>query len=267
MSNNMKMWDLVLSVSVHIYIRMRKEFLIKEERYSEWVMFVVEDGCFQYKIQNVTDTASKGDIVICPPGVDFKRKVLSALSFHFIRFSWINHSKINNDVIPIGKIKVIGQQRLSSTCLLLQKLSNIYSPAAMEWKNHLIRDIWYLYASELTIQQIEPYITADDPIVNSAISYMHEKANENFCIRSLADLLGLSSAQFTRKFKSVLGVSPIQYLTSIRIKNIQRLLTDTSMTLAQIAAYCGYENEYYLSRIFSKKTGTNPSLYRKLYRV
>ncbi|MCZ8523462.1 helix-turn-helix domain-containing protein [Paenibacillus mucilaginosus] len=51
------------------------------------------------------------------------------------------------------------------------------------------------------------------------------------------------------------------------MQRARTLLLETSLTLDEIADRCGYENGFYLSRIFSRKMRVPPSVYRKIHRV
>ena len=63
-------------------------------------------------------------------------------------------------------------------------------------------------------------------------------------------------------FKKEIGKSPLEYMTSLRMKNAERLLsTDwtNERAIAEIAQMCGYENPLYFSRVFRKYYGCSPT--------
>lgn len=64
-------------------------------------------------------------------------------------------------------------------------------------------------------------------------------------------------------FKSFAGVTPLDYLTKIRIDKAKELLTSSSYNIAQIARYVGISNTPYFSVVFKKITQETPSFYRK----
>ncbi|WP_243156780.1 helix-turn-helix domain-containing protein, partial [Clostridium beijerinckii] len=89
---------------------------------------------------------------------------------------------------------------------------------------------------------------------------------ESIKIKDFSASLGLSSVQFTRRFHKCIGTTPIEYITSLRLRRAQVLLLRTEDTLDCIASKCGYDNGFYLSRVFAKNLGISPSDYRKKYR-
>ncbi len=56
----------------------------------------------------------------------------------------------------------------------------------------------------------------------------------------------------------------VSYLQEIRISEIKKLLGNTRLTIKEIAPRVGFDNEYYLSRVFKQYTDMSPSKYRNM---
>jgi AraC-like DNA-binding protein len=70
-------------------------------------------------------------------------------------------------------------------------------------------------------------------------------------------------------FKKELGMSPLEYMTSLRMKNAERLLSTmwtSGYAVAEIAQMCGFDNALYFSRVFKKYFGCSPSQFVKTQR-
>lgn len=106
-----------------------------------------------------------------------------------------------------------------------------------------------------------------DPLINQAIHMIRERASAPFSLKSLAGELGLTQVQFTRKFKKATGMLPIDFLTSLRLQKVQKLLLESDLSLRQIADRCGFENEFYLSRVFKKRKKVSPKQFRSMRRL
>ena len=91
-------------------------------------------------------------------------------------------------------------------------------------------------------------------------------ADPSIRIDDLARLSGLGKKHFTSEFVQVYGDTPGQYIISLRIDMACRLLTRTDLSVKEIAERCGFNSEYYFSRIFSAKTAYSPTAYRKNFR-
>ncbi|MDE7145485.1 MAG: AraC family transcriptional regulator, partial [Duncaniella sp.] len=68
---------------------------------------------------------------------------------------------------------------------------------------------------------------------------------------------------FYGKIKSLLGVSPSDFLRRIRMQRAEKLITDTSLTFSEIAFSVGFSDPKYFTKCFKKDTGVTPSEYRK----
>ena len=99
--------------------------------------------------------------------------------------------------------------------------------------------------------------------MESCVRFFNESFSQNICIEEYAKNQHMSVCWFIRCFKRYMGVTPMQYLTSIRIGKAKELLKNTNYSIQEISSLVGYENPLYFSRIFHKQTGHSPSSYRK----
>ena len=81
-------------------------------------------------------------------------------------------------------------------------------------------------------------------------------------VEDIAVAANVSRTTLFRVFKSELNTSPVDYLTSYRIMQAKRLLTETDLSITAVARSAGYEDNLYFSRVFRKNTGITPTEYR-----
>lgn len=79
----------------------------------------------------------------------------------------------------------------------------------------------------------------------------------------LAAKLDLGYTTFRKKFKECTGFPPAKYILEIRIMKAKDLLTNTYMTVNEIAYNLGFDNIDYFYVVFKSKTGMTPTAYRK----
>jgi|GEM_PF-711534 len=79
----------------------------------------------------------------------------------------------------------------------------------------------------------------------------------------LATAAGLSTAHFTRLFRQWTGRSPVAYLRRHRIELARTLLADVDLSIKQIAAKVGFEDQYHFSKAFRQIDGLSPTDYRE----
>jgi AraC-like DNA-binding protein len=91
---------------------------------------------------------------------------------------------------------------------------------------------------------------------------MRQDPGRRWTVAELAAQAALSRAQFTRRFVAYAGLTPAHYLINVRLARAQELLTETQMSVTQIAAALGYVDVAYFSRQYKRHTGQPPSAAR-----
>ena len=99
--------------------------------------------------------------------------------------------------------------------------------------------------------------------IEDALKYIELNYSEAISVQSLADWLNLERTYLYRLFKSILHVSPQEYLLDFRIRQACNLLKTTDFSVSNIARSVGYEDALYFSRLFHRKKGMTPSRYRE----
>lgn len=85
--------------------------------------------------------------------------------------------------------------------------------------------------------------------------------------RSVADMakaLNLSPSYFQKLYKKRFGVSGYEDLLTAKIRTAQYFLSSAAMSIREIAAVCGYDNEVCFMHRFKQRTGMTPSGYRAM---
>ncbi len=98
--------------------------------------------------------------------------------------------------------------------------------------------------------------------INTAIRYVYNNYSEKLTLPAVAKLVNMNPSYFSRYFKKIMGITFMDYVNNIRIKNAVSLITDTNMSLTDIAHACGYNNQSYFCRQFQKIIGCSASKYR-----
>ena len=107
--------------------------------------------------------------------------------------------------------------------------------------------------------------TKNDTIndIERAAHYFKDNYNKQISIEQYAEEHLMSVNWFIHNFKSVMKMSPMQYIISLRIAMAKGYLKNSTKNIAEISNEVGYENALYFSRLFRKYTGMTPTEYRK----
>lgn len=81
-------------------------------------------------------------------------------------------------------------------------------------------------------------------------------------VPDIAAQLHIDRTYLYRLFKNELGISPLQYLTDVRMERAAALLAEAQMPIQSVAGSVGYEDALYFSKTFKKAKGASPSDYR-----
>ncbi|MFD7155620.1 helix-turn-helix domain-containing protein [Kribbella sp. NPDC059898] len=237
----------MLTLDGYLLAPRREEFSLAVDTYETWSLLLPRSGAFAYEVTGVPRGVAKfGDIVICPPGGALWRRMLRPTAVFHARFS----TKLEP---PVGRTRLLDLDRLRADLAMLDE----DHPSLVA--THVVTDL-VLLASRAH--------RPGDKLVLEATAYLHDHfTSPDLSLGDLADQLGISPAQFSRRFKAAHGVTPAHYLRRTRLRRARELLTETDDTLQTIAEHSGYRSAFYLSRVFTNHTGQSPSQYRQTVRV
>lgn len=265
-------------LSHHVFWNHKERFQLSVDVYDHWVLFAVEGGSFSYQIGDAKGIAQMGDVIICPPGLSFHRSVINSLSFHFIGFSFGSVqeelTKKNEDEHAVRlqldssayKLIISHMERLADNLKFLKQHFDEGLEQKLYWQNHTLNDIWrFCQQSEVPIRDQDNEPT--DPLIEQAKLYIQQYGFGDMSLLNLASELGISPVQLSRRFSRSEGMTPSRYLSHIRLEKVKALLIDTQFPIEKIAQACGFNNGFYLSRVFTKILKISPSAYRKMNRV
>lgn len=105
-----------------------------------------------------------------------------------------------------------------------------------------------------------------DPHFNILIE-LREKIYRNpqlkWNVDAMAADVNMSRSYFQHIYRELFGVSCISDVISGKLEKAKEILSETSCTVSQVAAMCGYDNEEHFMRQFKKIVGVTPTKYRK----
>ena len=122
---------------------------------------------------------------------------------------------------------------------------------------------------QLSVMLSRLYAKRHDPVkqtairIADAVSYMERNYADKIQLQQLAKMTHLSVSHFSKIFRQVYHLSPIDYLQQIRLEKACHLLSTSTFSIAEIAIACGFEDSNYFSRIFKKRFGVSPTKWKQ----
>ena len=105
--------------------------------------------------------------------------------------------------------------------------------------------------------------TAYDSRITSAIEYIEQNYQKPLTVDELAAHSNMSASRFFPRFKKEVGATPVEYINRYRVNRaILLLISDSELSVEDIAERTGFESSAYFRRVFKKMTGLSPREYR-----
>lgn len=266
----MELGEWTMKLEMYLYWHRKERFALAADRYELWTAFLVEEGKFAYRIGEQAGEAGAGDIVLCPPDTAFHRETLSPLTFHFVHFRWQNAEARPEETapaLPSLKLHVMRKDRFADNLKSLQRYAAEWDAFSRAMSGHLLNDCWLLACESRRLIPGTDLGESGNAKLDELVERIDRSLGEPFRLRDIAASAGWTPVRFTREFQAAYRIKPSQYVKQRRVERAKSLLAATDWTLDRIAAECGFENGYYLSRVFSQAVGVSPSRYRLSSRV
>ena len=129
-----------------------------------------------------------------------------------------------------------------------------------------LSDILFIEAIRTYVQlnNDHGYIAAlKDPRLSKALTSFHKRPEKNWSVQILSEEAGMSRSSFSDKFKQMVNMSPMEYVTGWRMQHAYDELTSDNKSVMQLAEDCGYQSEAAFRKTFKKQFGIGPGAVRK----
>jgi AraC family transcriptional regulator len=193
----------------------------------------------------------------------FKRSVSSAIAVHLIPPA-SNHDL--NDISKIPPSLYFENDNLKAT---LQKLRSVIDGSGIDDRAYAetlgLLLLWELrHAADPKYSRLEPVrggLTGHQ--LRRIKEFVDASVSKDIGISELAGLIGLSHFHFIRAFKNSVGLSPYQYVLSERISVATKMLSESDLSIADVALAAGFSGAAQLNRVFRRLVGVTPTAFRR----
>ena len=113
------------------------------------------------------------------------------------------------------------------------------------------------------LKELNTFEAVPDTRGNQIMEFIKTHAVEKLELSDVAAHLNLSCSRTSYLIRNILNKSFPELLNEERLRRVKTLLTASNMTLSEIAVQTGFNDEYYLARMFKRESGQTPGQYRK----
>jgi transcriptional regulator GlxA family with amidase domain len=106
---------------------------------------------------------------------------------------------------------------------------------------------------------------AADSVIGRCQEWIATHYREHAPVNAMVQLSGLAERSFKRRFQQATGLSPLQYVHTLRIEEAKQMLESGDAPMEQIADEVGYEDAGFFSRLFLRNVGLTPAQYRRRF--
>lgn len=168
--------------------------------------------------------------------------------------------------IPLGKI--IKLEDISELSSLVNMMTYEFYSSDLQHEeitmNYL--QVFFLKLSRLLAAKIDissdSFSSKHEKLINLRMRIINYPTNIT-SVEKMAEELIMSKSGFQNIYKRTFGVNVLQDVINSKLSLAKKLLATTNLSLTEIAAQSGYNNEFHFIRQFKEKIGMTPSEYRK----
>lgn len=244
----------VSQIVLACYVGRGKGATVHHNRPSHGLAFHT-DGVREYAFQNgKTLTVSKYDLIYLPKYSDYEV---------FSRMEGDCYA-INFDIPADGALEpfVCRVKNVSGMLGFFKSAKTVWEAKK---EGYLLKCKADLYNIIYTMQQecfLHYVSSSKKDMILPALEYIHEHyTTQPLSVAALSQLCSITPEYFRAIFKSIYGISPKSYITSLKIARAKELLSSGLYAVSEAALLSGYTDMSYFSREFKKATGVAPQKY------
>lgn len=235
-----------------------KTFDVLWHTHETWELVYCTSGRGAFRFQDgITVPYKSGEVVVIPPKVVHANS--SEEGFTNIHLNLLEPSFTNTDAFKVpdeggGILKAFAEARA-------------YYTSDKAKKELVLSSLGDLIASYLVVYLSNSEFS--EPVVRIRDSIQKNYVNPDYALDEFIGSLPFHYDYLRRLFKKEMGVSPLEYMTSLRMKNAEWLLSTAwvnGCAISEIAHMCGFANALYFSRVFRKYYGCSPTQFVKQQR-
>ena len=231
-------------------------------------LLLIYSGSLHLHIGDKEFTAKENSLVIIPPekahmgisgneGGRYRTVMFDVSAFYNLSNATDKYLKpIVNQITNFSTVTYDAQIVELCNSLIKEQLSqSVASPLIVIGKIYEL--LGFLYRRCLC----EPTLSLPDGKFKNVIDYINDNYCNDISSAELSRHFGYDEAYFCRRFKSVTGLTPMNYIQILRLESAKKKIRSRQLKISEISAACGFKDASYFTRCFKKRYGITPARY------
>ena len=217
----------------------------------------ITDGSGKLTVGDKVIPFGKNEVFAIPPETELNTASETGYQRIMIR---IGSTDILSQFDGVTKVSDNHTKDVRNLITMLNRECAVYNPSHAEQIDRLMQLIVTLIAMLNIKESDRPYVERIENMLTSNVS------NSAFVLDSIYSVAPDFTKDYVRRiFKQKTGFTPKAYLNNLRIKKAKELLLDkkAKYNVKQTAIACGFNDQYYFSRMFKRATGISPDRYKR----
>lgn len=251
----------------------KKGWEITSHTHKFFHLLFVAGGKGRITIEGIEYEMNANDLFLCPPG--YEHSFISDKTFPLktieVKFN-IYQDALYNDIKDVhGKIAV----NLPDIKFFFEDLTTQARERKQLYKEIISANIFTILMkilgsiggnneNEVHIGNINitnySYKDVDFHII---FDYIYKNLNSPLNLKELASLVHVDPTHLCHIFKEKYYISPIQYVSNLKLKMAKELLANSELSITEIAENLGFQTVHYFSRYFKKKEKVSPKEFKR----
>lgn len=186
-------------------------------------------------------------------------------------FKSIYETKYLTPILQNRHLEILGItgeiKRQKELLAMIIKLGRMQAMENVEFQTrNLLSEIWLLLmeeARDMFQGSKRGQYSENQTRIMDMLSYIHENYDHKILLENIAEAASVSSRECIRCFQDCIHKTPFDYVQDYRIRQAEKLLTETNLSVTEIAYATGFSGSAYFGKVFKNLTGKTPGNYRK----
>ena len=260
-----------------------KKIKIPWHWHEELELNYVESGCVKVYTSGKSYVFQEGQAyfinsnVLCSmeDGGGDRACVLESHLFHPTllagHFKSIYETKYLAPILQNRHLEILGItgeiKRQKELLAMIIKLGRMQAMENVEFQTrNLLSEIWLLLmeeARDMFQGSKRGQYSENQTRIMDMLSYIHENYDHKILLENIAEAASVSRRECIRCFQDCIHKTPFDYVQDYRIRQAEKLLTETDLSVTEIAYATGFSGSAYFGKVFKNLTGKTPGNYRK----